>query len=146
MTSSDTLIAYIKGVETLQLKAYKADNKEDYYTIGWGHYGPDVAQGQTISEAEAENLLRNDLKVAENCVNNLNIAKTQGEFDALVDFAFNVGGSKLRTSTLVKKIRQGRPTEEILKQFRRWKYCKGKVLNGLVKRREWECQRYVSND
>ena len=63
--------------------------------------------------------------------------------DALVDFAYNLGVGSLRSSTLLRKIKEGASTEDIQAEFRRWVYANGKVLKGLVKRREWEASRWA---
>jgi len=76
-------------------------------------------------------------------LNKINICTTQGQFDALTDFIYNLGIGAFSKSTLLKYILAKRPTEQILNQFRRWVYAGGKKLKGLVKRREWECQMWV---
>lgn len=62
MVTSQSGINLIKKYEGLRLKAYKALPTEKYYTIGYGHYGIDVKQGQEITEQDAELLLKYDLK------------------------------------------------------------------------------------
>ena len=57
MKTSSKGIDFIKSFETLQLKAYKAVQTEQHYTIGYGHYGPDVTPSMEITEAEAERML-----------------------------------------------------------------------------------------
>jgi len=143
MTSSDILISKLKEFEGLRLTAYKPVATERHYTIGYGHYGASVKRGMKITEAEAENLLRRDLVRFEAGVNELNVCKTQGQFDALVDFTFNLGMAALQGSTLLKKIKANAPTSEIQAQFKRWVYSGKTVLKGLVRRREWEAQRWA---
>ena len=63
------MVDVIKTWEGLSLKACKAVSTEKYWTIGYGHYGAEVKANQTITEAEAEALLKSDLKVFENAVN-----------------------------------------------------------------------------
>lgn len=144
MEVSRTMIEALKRFEGLRTKAYKAVKTEKYYTIGYGHYGPDVKSGAVITEKQAEELLRKDLATCEAFVNRLNVCRTQGQYDALVDFAFNCGTAALSRSTLLKKIRRNAPETEILNEFRRWNKSGGRVLPGLVRRREWEAQRYVA--
>lgn len=133
MMINDKGIALIKSFEGLRLKAYKALPTEKYYTIGYGHYGADVKEGQTITEAEAEKLLRADLQKYEGKVNKYSAYNwNDNEYSALVSFAYNVGN----IDGLTKKGERSR--EEIKKV---WKsYCKagGKELPGLVRRREAE--------
>ena len=133
MMINDKGISLIKSFEGLRLKAYKALPTEKYFTIGYGHYGADVKEGQTITEAEAEKLLRADLQKYEGKVNKYSSYNwTDNEYSALVSFAYNIGN----IDGLTKKGERSR--EEIKKV---WKsYCKagGKELPGLVRRREAE--------
>lgn len=140
MKASDILINKLKEFENLSLVAYRDD--AGVLTIGYGHTRG-VRVGQKITERQAESLLRGDLLEAENYVNGLKMSFTQGQFDALVDFVYNVGVGDFYQSTLLAKIKGGASTEDIQKQFRRWVYSKGKKLGGLVKRREWEAQRWT---
>lgn len=140
MESSEILINKLKGFESLELTSYK--DKAGVWTIGYGHTRG-VKPGQSITEAQAEAFLKEDLREAEGYVNKLKMELTQGQFDALVDFVYNVGIGDFMGSTLLKKIRAKAPTKEIQKEFRRWVYSKGKKLGGLVKRREWEAQRWA---
>jgi lysozyme len=141
MKASEALKAHIKEREGLSLKAYPDDG--GVWTIGYGHTGG-VKKGDLITLQTAEDLFGRDLAEFEGYVNGLGLELTQGQFDALTDFCYNPGIGNLRSSTLLKKIRAGRPSSEIQNEFRKWKYCKGKVLAGLVKRREWEAQMWVS--
>lgn len=140
MKASEILIEKIKEFEGLRLNAYQ--DSAGVWTIGYGHTRG-VKKGQKITEAEADSLLRGDLVTAEKYVNDLKLNLTQGQFDALVDFVFNLGAGNLAGSTLLTKIKVKAPTEDIQAQFRRWVYANGKKLAGLVKRREWEAQRWV---
>lgn len=140
MKASEILIEKIKEFEGLRLNAYR--DSAGVWTIGYGHTRG-VKKGQKITEAEADSLLRGDLVTAEKYVNDLKLNLTQGQFDALVDFVFNLGAGNLADSTLLTKIKVKAPTEDIQAQFRRWVYANGKKLAGLVKRREWEAQRWV---
>lgn len=140
MEASDILIEKVKKFEGLRLTSYK--DSAGVWTIGYGHtHG--VKSGQTITEKQADSLLRGDLLTAENYVNGMKLNLTQGQFDALVDFCYNLGAGNLAGSTLLAKIRAKAPTEEIQAQFRRWVYAGKKKLAGLVKRREWEAQRWA---
>ena len=139
MRASEECINAIKGFETLQLKAYKCP--AGVLTIGYGHTRG-VKEGQVITEIQADVLLKGDVLVVEKSVNDLGLTLTQGQFDALVDFCFNLGRTKLLNSTLFVKILDHAPDDEIAAQFRRWVYGGGKKLNGLVKRREWEVQQW----
>ena len=139
MKSSELLLNKIIDFEGCKLTAYKCPAV--VWTIGVGHT-KGVKQGQTISEAQAISLLKGDLLPCENYVNNLGVCKTQGQFDALVDFCFNLGTGALGRSTLLKFIRQGKAEQYIRGEFAKWVKSGGKTLAGLVKRRAWEADRY----
>lgn len=139
MKSSELLLNKIIDFEGCKLTAYKCP--AGVWTIGVGHT-KGVKQGQTISEAQAMSLLKGDLLPCENYVNNLGVCKNQGQFDALVDFCFNLGTGALGRSTLLKFIRQGKAEQYIRGEFAKWVKSGGKTLAGLVKRRAWEADRY----
>ena len=139
MMINDKGIALIKSFEGLRLKAYKAIPTEKYYTIGYGHYGADVKEGQTITEAEAEALLRADLKKYEAKVNKYSTYNwTDNEFSALVSFAYNVGN----IDGLTKK--GERTKDEIIKIWPTYNKAGGKVLSGLSKRRTEEIKLFTT--
>ena len=128
----------IKKFESCKLTAYKVDNAEKYYTIGYGHYGADVKKDMKISKDTAIKLFRNDIKYFESCVNScLKVKVTQSMFNALVSFTYNVGFSAFKNSTLLKYINKKQFTKAS-KEFKKWNKCGGKVLKGLVKRRMLE--------
>lgn len=139
MRASNKCINAIKGFETLELKAYKCPS--GVLTIGYGHTRG-VKKGQVITKVQADVLLKGDVLLVEKSINDLGLTLTQGQFDALVSFCFNLGRTKLLNSTLFVKILDHAPDDEIATQFRRWVYGGGKKLNGLVKRREWEVQQW----
>lgn len=140
MKASEILINKLKSFEGVCLTAYLDSGKVP--TIGYGHTSG-VKMGDKISQTTAEEYLKQDLAKFESAVNALGVCKTQGQFDALVDFAYNCGINNLKSSTLLKKIKAKAPTKEIQAQFRVWIRCKGEILPGLVKRREWEAQRWT---
>lgn len=118
--------------EGLRLKAYR--DQGGVLTIGYGHTSH-VYEGQTCTEEEADAWLQQDIATAENGVNRLvTVQLTQGEFDALVDFAFNVGVGKFANSTLIHFLNDGK-FKEAADQFERWKYVGGVVCAGLLRRR-----------
>lgn len=140
MRSSNVLINRIKRFEQLRLTAYQ--DSKGVWTIGYGHTSG-VRKGDRISEHRAEELLRADLSTAEKFVGTIKEVDTQGKYDALVDFAFNCGVANLKSSTLLRLIRQGGKTWEIQEQFLRWVNSGGKKLGGLVTRRIWEANRWT---
>ena len=143
MKSSELLINKIIEFEGCKLQAYKCP--AGVWTIGVGHT-KGVKQGQTITKAQAMTLLKGDLLPCENYVNNLGVCKTQGEFDAIVDFAFNLGTAALGRSTLLKYIRAKKPEQYIREEFAKWVNSKGMRLKGLVIRRAWEADRYYGKE
>ena len=139
MKASDLLIEKMIEFESLRLTSYK--DSVGVWTIGVGHTNG-VRQGQTITKEQAMTLLKGDLLPCENFVNSIKEIDTQGKFDALVDFAFNLGIEALRKSTLLKLILAKAEESDIKNQFLRWNKAGGRVLSGLVKRRNWEAMRY----
>ena len=139
MKSSDLLLNKIIDFEGCKLTAYRCP--AGVWTIGVGHT-KGVKQGQKITEAQAISLLKGDLLPCEKYVNDLGVCKTQGQFDALVDFCFNLGTGALGRSTLLKFIRQGKAEQYIRGEFAKWVKSGGKTLAGLVKRRAWVADRY----
>jgi lysozyme len=140
MEASKILIEQIKVFEGLRLEAYR--DAAGVLTIGYGHTGSDVSEGDRISEYWAQELLRNDLGATEAAVRRLHVARTQGQFDALVSFVFNLGIGRLQRSTLLKVIRKGGSHHQIRQEFKRWVYADGKKLRGLERRRAWEAKRF----
>lgn len=136
---TDLLIHKLMEMEGLRLDAYV--DAAGVWTIGYGHT-KNVRQGDKISEYWAKELLMQDVAEVERQVKALGVAKTQGQFDALVSFAFNLGIGNLKRSTLLKCIREGRSMREIKRQFMRWVVAGGKRLKGLERRRAWEVKRF----
>lgn len=132
-------LALIKSSEGLRLKAYRCP--ADVPTIGYGSTGPHVRMGMTITEAEAEALLRKDLARFEAGVVKLAGPMTPGQFSALVSFAFNLGLGALGKSTLLKKHKAG-DFAGAKAEFAKWNRAGGRVLAGLTKRRAAEAELY----
>ena len=148
MKTSSKGIDLIKSFETLRQTAYKAVPTEKYYTIGYGHYGPDVEPDSTVTEKEAEQLMKEDLADVERAVSNATAGwnLNQNQFDALVSFTFNVGIRAFRNSTLLKLIKRTTPENVIRAEFMKWKYSGGRVLAGLERRRRAEADLYFSKE
>lgn len=111
-------------------------------TIGYGHA---LLKGEAfpngISEEEAETLLAKDIGKAERAV--LRLTKSplsDGEYDALVSFVYNLGAGAYQRSTLRMKVNRG---EDASDEFRKWVRAGGRVIKGLVRRREAERERYL---
>lgn len=125
--------------EGLRLTAYPDPGTGgDPWTIGYGHTGADVHPGLVITKDKAEQLLRADVRTAEAAVKRLvKVQLSQNQYDALVDFVFNVGEGNFAYSTLLKLLNQGNFKAASL-QFDRWNKAGGKILNGLIRRRDNE--------
>ena len=133
MKTSTNGINLIKQFEGCRLKAYKPIAAEKYYTIGYGHYGPDVSANMTITQAQADAFLVADLGKFENYVTATGLTLTQNQFDALVSFTYNCGPGNLA------KLIKGRDYQQIADAM--LLYNKGankQVLAGLVRRRTAE--------
>ncbi len=132
-------VQFLKQWEGFKAEAYKETG--GVWTIGYGTtkwLGKPVEQGMTITEKEAELALQVDLAWAQTAVNQLvRVSLTQNMFDALVSFVYNVGETAFSKSTLLRLLNQGNYTE-VSKQFERWKFDNGKVVKGLLARREAE--------
>jgi lysozyme len=125
-------ISIIKKCESCKLTSYLCP--AGIWTIGYGHTGTDVHPGMTITQIEAELLLRRDLDLFEKAVSELvKVQLTSNEFSALVSFVFNVGVEAFKNSTLLRRIN----SKDFLcsEEFDRWIFAKGKILPGLKRRR-----------
>lgn len=139
MKTGERGITLIKSFEGCKLASYR--DSVGILTIGFGHTGPDVHPEMTVTEEEADAMLRDDLRIAENCVNRATngTVLTQQQFDALVSFVFNLGCSALHRSTLLAKLLDG-DDDGASVEFARWNKAGGKVLAGLTRRREAEAE------
>jgi len=115
------------------------------WTIGVGHTGG-VKKGDRITREQAMALLAEDLHAAETAVNNaITVSLSQNQFDALVSFVFNVGAGAFRSSTLLAKL-NARDYAGAADQFLRWSRAGGKVMAGLLRRRNDERDLFLSKD
>lgn len=146
MNISKSGVELIKRFEGLRLKAYQ--DSVGVWTIGYGWTqsvdGKKVGPGMQIDQATADRLLRCGVVQYEQGVNQLVKVKiTQGQFDALVSFAYNLGLRSLSTSTLLQKLNDG-DKQGAADQFGRWVNAGGKRLDGLVARRAAEREMFLS--
>lgn len=130
-------LALIKSFEGCRLTAYKPVPSEAFWTIGWGHYGPDVHQGQRITQAQADAMLLNDCQKFADAVDNpancpLTAKLNANQRDALISFTYNCGAGNLKT------LCQGRSLPEIHAAIERYNKSGKTVLPGLVRRRKAE--------
>ena len=132
----------IKDFEGLRLTSYPDPATGGApWTIGWGHTGPDVSPGMTITESKAAQLLFKDLKRFEVAVAKLAPVATDNQFSAMVSLAFNVGEGNLSSSTLLKMHNAG-DYAGAQAQYARWNRAAGKVMAGLTRRRTAEAMLY----
>jgi lysozyme len=125
--------ALTEQFESCHLTAYQ--DIKGIWTIGWGHTGKDVTPGLTISQAQADTFLSLDMYKAVNTVNyGVHIPVTQGEFDALVDFAFNCGCSAFLGSTMLVLINENN-LAAAAEEFAKWDHASGVIVAGLLRRR-----------
>ena len=136
-------IDFIRSYEALRLKAY--DDSTGVWTIGYGHTAG-VAPGMTITESQAIEYFKADLKSFERSVNKYVFAPiTQNMFDALVSFAFNLGAGTLKRSTLLKKLNQN-DIAGAAEEFGRFIFAGGKMMRGLVRRRDAEKEIFLNGN
>lgn len=143
MQISNKGLDLIKFYEGLELEAYKCAAGVLTIGYGWTH---DVKEGDTITEERAEELLREGIVQYENAVNDLvNVPLEQHQFDALVSWVYNLGKANLAASTLLKKV-NAQEFDEVPEQIKRWNKAGGKVLEGLIKRRESEAHLWSTGE
>ena len=144
MIPSQNCYDLIKNFEGCELEAYPdpATGGEPI-TIGYGHTGG-VKLGEVITQEQADEYLISDVKRFADAVNQMvTVPITQGEFDALCSFAFNLGIGNLRNSTLLRKLNSGNK-DNAANQFLVWNMAGGRVMAGLTRRREAERTLFLS--
>jgi lysozyme len=133
-------VAVAHYFEQCKLKAYPDPGSKngEPWTIGWGHTGSDVKPGLVWTQEQADAAFLVDITRFERAVLNVaDVPLTQGQFDALVLFAYNVGSKALETSTLLRKLNNEDYAGAAL-EFRRWNKNDGQVMRGLTRRRAAE--------
>lgn len=149
MQTSDKGQALIKQSEGFRANAYPDPATGGKpYTIGNGTTvypsGMPVKLGDKVTEQQADAYLRNDVKKFEAAVSNaVKVKLTQGQFDALVSFTYNVGPANMASSTLIKKLNAG-DVKGAADEFLRWNKAAGKVMAGLTTRRAAERALFLS--
>ena len=148
LVKSDAGLDLIKVSEGLETAAYPDPGNRvtgEPWTIGYGHTGG-VRRGDTCTEAQATEWLREDLRAAEGAVRHLvDVPLAQGQFDALASFVFNVGAGAFGNSTLLRLLNAG-DTAGAAEQFKRWNRGADGPLPGLVTRRAAERDLFVSQE
>ena len=142
MNTSTAGLELIKRSEGFSANVYS--DIAGFRTVGYGHKlqpGESFPSGVTVTQAT--DLLMADVAVAESVVSRLvKVPLTQGQFDGLVDFVFNLGGARLASSTLLKDLNAGK-YDEAAQQLLEWDHAGGKEVEGLKARREAEFQLWL---
>ena len=144
MKISQKGIDLIKECEGWRLEAYKCAAGK--WTIGYGHTA-NVKQGERITQEQAEEYLKSDLAKFENLVNNKSYVPqtiNQDQFDALVSFAFNLGGGNLKELCTANYPPNQKTTAHIAQEITLYTKAGGKKNQGLVNRRAKEKQLFLS--
>ena len=127
----------LKYFEGCKLTAYQ--DSVGVWTIGYGHT-KGVFDGMTITQEEAEQMLLTEHEEYEGYIENMvTVPLTQNQFDALVVWIYNLGPTNFKNSTLLKELNAGN-YNAAGQEITRWNKAGGKVLAGLVKRREAEAE------
>ncbi len=135
MKMSQEGLSLIKKFEGCEYNAYKC--AAGVLTIGYGHT-EGVKEDDLVTQQEADKLLEKDIKIFEEIVlDAVEMPLSQHQFDALVSWTFNLGGGNLNASTMLKVLNKG-DYENVPAQIKRWNKAGGKVLEGLIRRREAE--------
>ena len=134
----------IKSFEGLRLKAYR--DAVGIWTIGYGTTRG-VQPNMSISEAEAEQLMRDDLIRFEQAINSaISVPINDNQFSALVSFTYNVGSGAFRDSTLLKRLNGRQDIRKTADEFPRWNKAGGRILHGLTRRRHAERALFLGED
>ncbi|PNK67546.1 lysozyme [Hafnia paralvei] len=146
MRASENGINLIKKFEGCRLTAYQ--DSVGVWTIGYGWTQPvdgkPVGKGMTITQQKADDLLKQGVIQYEAGVHGLvTVQLNQNQYDALVDFAYNLGVNALKGSTLLKKLNAG-DYAGAANEFTKWNKAGGKELAGLTRRREAEKSLFLS--
>lgn len=135
LKTSQQGLELIKHFEGFRSKAYLCP--ANVWTIGYGTTSG-VKRGQVVTEAQATQMLQRDVEKFENAIKrHVQVPLRQNEFDALVSFVYNVGEGNFKSSTLLRLLNQG-GYDDVYAQLQRWNRGGGRVLTGLVRRREAE--------
>lgn len=129
-------LSYIRSDEGLRLTAYPDPGTRGApWTICYGHTGPEVHPGLTVTKSQCEVWLKKDTEFAEAVVQTVvTVPLKQGEYDAYTGFVFNAGPRNFESSTMLRLLNAG-DRAGACNQFPRWVYADGRRLEGLAVRR-----------
>ena len=140
MNYSENGLKLTEQFEGCRLEAYL--DQAGIPTIGYGHIGG-VRMGDKCTQQQAEKWLLEEVKNAEDAVNDLvQVPLTQNQFDALVDFVYNLGAGNFEKSTLLRRLNKG-DYQGAAEQFGVWNRAGGFVRNGLTRRRMVEKELFL---
>ena len=143
MNTSNKGINLIKKYEGCRLYAYR--DSVGVLTIGYGTT-KGVKAGMSITQQQAESFLKRDIAPLEKVLNSMNINFTQGQYDALISFQYNLGAANFKSSTMYKKIIARADDLDITDQMVKWHNAAGRPLLGLKKRRVEEANTFLGKD
>lgn len=137
-TYSKDGLSLTEQFESCRLTAYR--DSKGVLTIGWGHVDKDITETSTCSQWQADKWLEQDVQTASSAVDRyVTVEISHEEFDALVDFAFNVGVGAFIGSTLLRLLNAG-DIARAADEFERWDHAGGQVVAGLLRRRQAEME------
>ena len=148
MIPSNNCVELIKSFESLVLHAYKDPGSKDGLpiTIGWGstmyNDGRKINVTDIITEERATELLMWELNNKAIVVNAMRLSLNQNQFDSVCSFVYNVGIDAFKRSHLFRKINVNPNNPAIVEEFKRWKFNDGKIMKGLIRRRDKESKLY----
>lgn len=145
MKPSENAFQLIKSFEGLRCRAYRAIISEKYYTIGYGHCGPDVKKNQYITIKEAERLLKEDVEKYANFLNEFKWMEQQ-HFDAVVSLIYNIGWYSFRHNSIwwvFKNCYTETTLLDCARSMTRYVRSNGRILLGLQRRRCMEANYFI---
>jgi lysozyme len=140
---SEKGLELLKHYEGCELTAYRCS--ANVLTIGYGHT-KGVTEDMVITQEEADQMLHDEMPEYEGYINDkVTVELNQDQFDAMVCWVYNLGSGNLSSSTLLKVLNDG-DYDGVPEQMKRWNKAGGKVLNGLIKRRDSEAKLFCSEE
>ena len=144
LTYSPKGLQLTESFEGFRQVAYNDPLHPGLATVGWGHTGPDVVVGSVWTMAQCEAALMHDTMWAAGVVNtHVLVPLNQNQFDALLDFVYNVGSGNFMGSTLLKLVNMNQMGSAAL-EFLKWNKAKGVPVLGLTRRRSAEMKLFTS--